>query len=372
MSKNFTFYIHFERQVYRMEEQKVQPFHEVAYVHTDLDGAGCTILFRLAHLGVPEGDDTWRLFNVENSEIDTLVLTHLREGRLVPDTKIIFGDICARKRTLQKLLDAGIEQVQVLDHHKTNLSALDVYPNSIVWVPTEEGEPLESGTSVMYQYYNRLYDKEHGNMFPFSDDGATGALLREFVELVRLYDTYEWKKDNKREAKQLQVLFQLLGMERFTKKYVARFSHLNDLPDGVVYPMISAEDMEFVSRRIEMEEKSIEDFSEDDIYAISYQGKLGALVLNTRGANINELANSFLTKHPKYDFLVGFDLSGSAGFSFRSTKDNIDLGRDFAGKIGGGGHPKAAGAIAKPELVDHIVDILYDYLSEHGRVPYGT
>ena len=352
-------------------DQIVKPFNEVAYIHTDLDGAGCSILYRLSHYEytndgyteIPESDDTWRLFNVDNHEIDSLVMTHLKEGRLKHTTKIIFGDICAKKHVLMKLKERGIECVQILDHHKTNLVALDVYPNGVVWVPMDENEPMQSGTSVMYDYYMKLYGD---SKFPFNGSGSTKLLLNGFVDTIRSYDTYEWKETGNIQAKQLQVLFQLLGMERFCNKYLDRFTKPNDDK-----PMISVNDMEFVSRKIEIEEKTINEFSPNDVYDISYNKKLGALVLSTKGANINELANTFLTKNPEYDFMVGFDLSRSGSFSFRSTKDNIDLGKDFAGQIGGGGHPKAAGAVVKVDLIDRIVDILYDYLSEHGRIDYG-
>lgn len=342
------------------------PFNEVAYVHTDLDGAGCTILYKLAHLYDKESDETWRLFNVDNDRINEVVLNDLNSGKLKHTTKIMFADICVKKHVLTQLKKRGIEDVTILDHHKTNLPALDVYPDSTIWVPKDNTEPLQSGTSLMYDYYRNLYGNDAGGQFPFNDVQMNSNLAI-FVDIIRSYDTYEWKETGDIAAKELQVLFQLLGMERFCKRYINKFS--NPFCDD--NHIISENDMEFVSRKIELEETTIEEFSPNDVYDISYNKKLGALALGTRGANINELANSFLTKNPEYDFMVSFDLSRTPAFSFRAVKDDIDLGKDFAGQIGGGGHPKAAGAFVKPDLIDRIVDMLYDYLSEHGRIQYG-
>ena len=43
------------------------------------------------------------------------------------------------------------------------------------------------------------------------------------------------------------------------------------------------------------------------------------------------------------DFVAMIDIDDCA-VSYRTIKDDIDLGKDVAAKFGGGGHPKAAGS----------------------------
>ena len=56
----------------------------------------------------------------------------------------------------------------------------------------------------------------------------------------------------------------------------------------------------------------------------------------------SELGNTLVKRHPELDFIVMIDM-GEKSVSYRSVKDNIDLGKNVAAKFGGVGHPKAAG-----------------------------
>jgi nanoRNase/pAp phosphatase (c-di-AMP/oligoRNAs hydrolase) len=56
----------------------------------------------------------------------------------------------------------------------------------------------------------------------------------------------------------------------------------------------------------------------------------------------SELGNKLCQMHPEIDFVAMIDMSGTV--SYRTIKDNIDLGKDVAKLFGGGGHAKAAGS----------------------------
>ena len=47
--------------------------------------------------------------------------------------------------------------------------------------------------------------------------------------------------------------------------------------------------------------------------------------------------------HPEIDYVAMIDM-GSKTVSYRTVKDDIDLGKDVAQLFGGGGHPKTAGS----------------------------
>ena len=55
---------------------------------------------------------------------------------------------------------------------------------------------------------------------------------------------------------------------------------------------------------------------------------------------------------------------GSHTVSYRSIKDDINLGKDIASKFGGGGHPKSAGSIFSKDIVMNIVEKIF---SEKGN-----
>ena len=334
-------------------------YKEMAYIHTDLDGVGCSILYHLAHrddLGI-----TSCLRNVDNGDLDAAVLKDMEDGVIDEDTFILFADICATRPVLEKLKEAGYENVQVIDHHRTNFFAQMVYPNAII-IPENEAGKLESGTSLLWQYYANEYVNTGKKEYEFTDHGVNIEFLATLVDTIRSYDTYEWKSTNNQAAKELQVLFQLLGFNRFLTRYLDKITNTV----GNV-PLISMTDMDFVSNRIEMEQDVINNFGLDDIYDVSYNGRRGALVLSTKGANISELGYQFLSNHPEFDFMVSFTLSRNGEFSFRAVKDDIDLGKEFAAPIGGGGHPKAAGAKVSNEFMDYLVDQLLDYLTNTIR-----
>ena len=50
--------------------------------------------------------------------------------------------------------------------------------------------------------------------------------------------------------------------------------------------------------------------------------------------------------------------SNGLSFSFRCTRDDIDLGKNISAPIGGGGHPKAAGAPISTDFKNMIVEMI--------------
>ena len=327
-------------------------YKDFAFIHTDLDGIGATILFLMANAN---RTDDWGVSNVDNNEVDDVVMQKVEDGTIVPkETKVCFFDICASNPVLKKLKELDFD-VQVIDHHRTNFFAELVYPNSII-VPEDEFGIMQSGTSLVYKW---LMGGGYEAQLPAAFDLVS---LGNFVDTVRSYDTYEWKSTNNLDAKYLQVLFQLLGFDRFLKKYYTFFMEDKDADSK---PIISENDMEFVMCRIENEQKIIDEFTPDDVIDVQCGGRPGALALSTKGANISELGYQFLSKYPQYDFIASFTLARNGEFSFRAVKDDIDLGKDFAALLGGGGHPKAAGAGNQTELSDAMIRLLIDYLEKH-------
>ena len=313
----------------------------VLFTHTDLDGAGCRILFEIFH--APE----YEVFNAGNGMIDTVVKDNL--AKYSKEDEIIFGDICPSMDLLQQLHDDGYN-VKVFDHHATNGYAMDVLgPNGYVQsVPSENGL-YESGTSMMWKYYITNKSNFVGK--------TSGSLADKFQNAVRSYDTYEWKETNYMEAKYLQILFGLLGMDGFCKHY-EEYILTSDSDD-----LIPGNDQMFIDARLNAENMAIDNFIKNaDLPDIAFGEYTGKFYYGPTGVNVSELANRYLEANPDVDFICVWT-AGYNNVSFRTRRDDIDLGAYIALPLGGGGHPKAAGTSFSDEEMWNFTAMAMDMLT---------
>lgn len=72
---------------------------------------------------------------------------------------------------------------------------------------------------------------------------------------------------------------------------------------------------------------------------------------------ISELGNELAKMHTNLDFIILINLSNNA-ISYRSIKENINLGEDIAKYYGGGGHAQAAGSQISENIKDIIIDMI--------------
>lgn len=331
-------------------------YKSILFTHDDMDGAGCRIIYTLAHQHQKFGEEYFFL-NCSNNSVDDDVINMMSSGNIDPKiTHVIFGDISASVPVLQKLSDAGYN-VDIFDHHRTNFGAQQVFPNAQI-IPENALGVMQSGTSIMYQHYSQIAEDHPSDPRGtyFSKKGNQ-KILSIFVDTVRSYDTYEWKTTNNILAKQLQTLFFLLGMERFCNRYIEAITNSSG------EDLITQADMDFVLAKIESEQKTIDNFTPDDVFQIDVRGYNCALVLTTKGASISELAYQFLTKYPEFDMMIGFSLVNNGKFEMRTVRDDIDLGGIIAAPIGGGGHPKAAGAPLPLDTSNMLIDMIIDVLN---------
>lgn len=325
----------------------------ILFTHDDLDGAGCRIVFNLAfsHLN----DHEYKILNCSNNNIDDQVIEFLSSNDFNEDTAICFGDICPSREVLESV-SKTVKNVYIWDHHRTNFFAEWIVPSAQI-IPENDFGQMECGTSIMFKYFNSIAYSTNSPCGRLFLNNGNQSLLSSLVETIRSYDTYEWKETGNIDAKRLQTLFRLLGMERFCHRYIARI--LFDKNDN----LIINGDMEFVDAKMEAEQRAIDNLTLDDIYDINIKGYRTAFALNTIYADISEAAHQFLTRYPEFDMFAGFSLSRGGMFSFRSLRDDIDLGKDIALPLGGGGHPKAAGARLPREISEQIADMIIEFMN---------
>jgi hypothetical protein len=301
-----------------------------------------------------------------NGNLDENVLEFLAGDLYTEDTVIWFSDLCPSEDVLLKV-QAAVKTVYVVDHHRTNMYALNFLDaeHGIV-VPTQDGGKMESGTSLLFQ---KMVELGEGSSYRIDKGALTNGSFKHreyishFVDTVRSYDTYEWKDTGNKEAKELQTLFYLLGTERFSKMYL-RLLRDPSMTDEHVIPHFGIMTREFVDAKLEAEQRAIDSFTLDDIVDCNVRGYRTALLMKPAGAaNISELANQFLVAHPEFDVFAQFSLTDGGGYSFRAIRNDIDLGAEIAAPLGGGGHPKAAGAMFKQDMKDRLKDMIIQHLN---------
>lgn len=331
----------------------------IMFTHDDLDGAGCRIVYEIAHMKEEKGKD-FMVVNCGNATIDedvTQALLNAKTIGLSRSTEVIFSDIVAHNETLNALKD-GFDTVRIFDHHRTNFPAQQIIENAVI-VPENDMGIQQSGTSLLYQYLSQI-DIDNPGTFEVFGKEYNQNLISKFVDKVRSYDTYEWKDTGDTEAKELQTLFFMLGMERFCQRYVELLT-----TKGAADDLITPHDMDFVSARLEAEQAVIDSITPDDVYQFDLRGYRTAFILGSKGANISELSHQFLSKYKDFDIFSAFMLGRRAEFSFRTVRDDLDTGATFASPIGGGGHPKASGAPLKEEYVEEIMNIMMRALNDN-------
>lgn len=325
----------------------------ILFTHDDLDGAGSRVVYELAHAKETKGVD-YDVVNCTNAGIDNEVMETLRNENIDKNTEIIFADITAGRETLEYIIN-NFSMPKIFDHHRTNFFVTWIVPEAVI-VPENELGVMQSGTSLLYQHYCKELDK-----FPTINSKGSERFLSDFVDTVRSYDTYEWKETNNLAARKLQVLFILLGMNRFCDQYIDRISSDTYIDK---FNIIHIEDLKFVDAKLENEQNIIDSITPDDVYTINVGGRNAAFALGSFGVSVSELAHQFLNKYPdKFDMFISFNLWRGGEFSIRTIRDDIDVGSDIAAPLGGGGHPQAAGVPLPEYLREEMINKFINFIN---------
>lgn len=317
---------------------------KILFTHTDLDGAGCAVIFLLAHNFMM---NEAHVVHCSNAEVNAKVQQAWDTGLLDECESICFGDICPGEQMIWKLYAAFPNKISIWDHHWTNHYISDIVPTAIIKPERENGQ-LESGTSLMFQHYCRNSKGGVPGLSCFTDAESYFGfdLLCEFVDTIRSYDTYEWKQTGNTTAKELQTLFHLIGMKKFVNKYYDKF--INCSIGGE--PLIDENDLVFVRSKIEQEQRVIDSITIDDVYVMHIKGYTCAVKFSSGGMNVSDFSHQFLGKYPHLDVLININMAGS--IEYRTRRHDINTGEIFAKMIeGGGGHPRASGSPIPEEKI---------------------
>ena len=299
------------------------------FTHTDLDGIGCAILSMIA-FGRNLVDITYCNYDDINEKVREFVYAgNVADACFITDIGI--------NDELAKEISENFNNFCLLDHHQTSLHLARKYE----WckVKIEDSDHIKtSGTKLYYEWLIECGIINKSN------------ILDRFTEVVQDYDTWRWAELGEAGiiCKQVNDLFYLYGRESFINWC------LNEIKDGVFPKLYPAENLLLRVRQREIDEY-IEKKDNEIIFSELCGRKCGFVFAENY---VSELGNKLCTLHPEIDFIVMIDL-GNKTVSYRTIKDDVNLGKDIAPLFGGGGHPKAAGSQFGQEIGLKIIENIF-------------
>ena len=284
--------------------------------HTDLDGVSCYIIAKVL---LTEYVD---VSFCDYSNVNDEALKVINENNKY--SKIYITDISVNEEVANRL-DSIKDKVKLLDHHPTA-----EFLNKYDWAKVETkciAGKKSCGAYLLYQELSSDFNFE----------------LAHYVELVRLYDTWEWKEKNALKSKQLNDLLYIYQRDLFIKKIYSKLilkKSIFDAETKLLLDIRQNEIDEYINKKSKiLIETVIGKYNVGVIFADNF---------------ISELGNKLCEMNPELDFIA---IVGQKAISYRTVKDNIDLSK-FAKKYGGGGHPKASGSpVDKDTIISFINNI---------------
>lgn len=322
------------------------------FTHSDLDGFGCLCLANLLSKNSLYNNYTDFNFEICNyDDVDKKVVDFFNSTDFKNDEdgyQVYITDISVNEETAElinsTLKDVGIDKltVKLYDHHKTSTWLGLRYHWCVTieesWVPDKYGNIFNKrktcGTELFFnhEFINRVLER---NLIKNSE---------EFVELVRYYDTWDWKREDVLEAKRLNNFF-----SNFDKRlyFVDNICSKLVLPEEKFKIFTDAENWFLDQKQKEIEEYILEkektmSIENETIDGIDY--RFGLIELD-EPKNVSELGNHVADKYiDEIDFVMIKSKNVNAISLRASDKNDIDVSI-IAKAFGGGGHKKAAGYI---------------------------
>lgn len=307
---------------------------------------GCAILGILA-FGKENIDITYCNYDDVNQKVKDFVINkEYQNYDYVYITDISINEEVAEliKNTYPDNFKEGFnlcEMFELLDHHPTAL-----FLNKYFWctVQIEESKSKTCGTSLFYQNLN--YDLiEHNDI--------NKQNIKDFVETVRQYDTWEWKtKYNAEEPKMWNDLLYIMGRDEFISQMVYKLKMYDVFDFNSIEEMLlrieSKKKEEYFYKKSKELIKEVLIMPNYDMYSV------GVVFAENY---ISELGNKLAEENTDLDFII--IITNCNTVSYRGIKDNIDLGKDVASVFGGGGHPKASGSQISEEIRNEILHLIF-------------
>lgn len=284
------------------------------FTHTDLDGVGCAVLAKLV-FGYKKLEIEYCNYDEINEKVKHYILNDIEKNDVCYITDISITE------DLAEYINENNLNFYLFDHHQTALD-LNKYDWCTVKIEDKFTNYKTCGTEL---YYNWLAESGCLNK---------NVVLDKFVEVIRDYDTWRWSTigENGIISKQINDLFYLYGRDAFIDWCMLKIYDCE-------FPLLSKSD----KLLLDLKQKEIDDYIEtkDKTMFITTMGNHTFGVVFAERF-FSELGNKLCIRHPEIDYVAMINMDGTV--SYRTIKDDINLGIDVAKLYGGGGHPKSAGS----------------------------
>lgn len=287
------------------------------FCHADLDGIASIILSKLTM----ETDYSYHGYQTINEKVMEFINDETNNELY---SEVIITDISLNQETaelIDLIKDLKNYSIKLIDHHVT-AEHLIKYDWCIIKNKTEEHK--HSGTELTYQYLLKLHPE---NKF------LSSKKTKQFVELVRRWDTWDWTILNDKSASDLNKLTNMYTFPKFIDLYTNKLIKDLDLFETIENTLIEIKDREYESAK-KHQIKNI------------YINKEYNFGLIQAGEHTSIMCNEIAKEFPELDYILSF--STESGVSIRTIhKDKSCI--DFAKVLGeltdspNGGHSMAAG-----------------------------
>ncbi|MDD2181111.1 MAG: hypothetical protein PHW32_01950 [Bacilli bacterium] len=284
----------------------------------------------VSHIADIDGMGSVCLANAVFGDIDVILVEvpELRKALEVVQNKnykkIFITDLAFRDDSINLVMNDETlkEKIIHFDHHTSEVSNnMHSFINAI---PVKDGIKT-CGTTLFCEYLKEFYPS------PVLETKYT----KEFIELVRSYDTWDWKEENNTKARDLTTLFTIMGYEEFIKKYSKEI-----LNNKEHFSFNETEQLVIRNKDIDIEEYISQ--CDKNLIRMNLMGRNVGVSISENYRS--DVGNRLSEKHKdELEFILIVNFMRNS-FSLRTVRDDIDLGK-LAKIISSkaGGQKKAAG-----------------------------
>lgn len=290
----------------------------------DLDGNSC---FIVASIFLNEEIDVTKSNPKKvNKDVMDVLINHKDYS------KIFITDLSVSKEVAETLNEIG-DKVCLLDHH-ISANFLNDYSWANVHVEINDRKTCGAELFLNYLYENMNQNKIDKNHKIF-----------DFVEIARLYDTWEWYDVyNDEVPKKMNDLMYIKGKDEFAEEMITKIKTGAEPFSSIDIALLKFRQKE-IERYIEKMDKKI-------ITKKILGYKAGVVFAENF---VSELGNQLSERHPELDFIA---MINGNSVSYRTVKDDVNLSK-VAKYFGGGGHIKASGSGIDSKISSKYIDSIF-------------
>jgi oligoribonuclease NrnB/cAMP/cGMP phosphodiesterase (DHH superfamily) len=284
----------------------------------DIDGLSAAVLAKIVKEDI-------NIYLVETNELSILIKELNDTNEYVKYQNIYITDLPVRNDAIN-ILNNNSEFNKKITHYDHHTSEVTKDKPSYLNVVIDKNGIPTSGTELFYDYLLEQYP---------NNKVLNSQYVKDFVEGVRSYDTWDFKRTGNQDGVNLTELFSIIGIERYLNKFYAEAMSMNKLKfefDKADMDMINIKKEEVLAYIEDCDRNLMQiqfgEYNVGVVFAELYRSSVGN-VLSTRYKD-------------KLDFIMIINLMRNS-ISLRTVND-VDLGL-WAKSIcpDAGGQQKAAG-----------------------------